>query len=103
MKHSSDGFNWSIINKVHGKGNSTSSNSYSVEHKNYPNAINYYRLTQTDYDGKSETFPVISIDNLVEVRLVKRFNILGQEVDTDSEGMVIEVYSDGNTSKKIYR
>ncbi|HZH86022.1 MAG TPA: hypothetical protein VFD77_01815 [Brumimicrobium sp.] len=103
VAHSSDGFNWSVINKTQGKGNSTSSKSYSIEHRNYPNAINYYRLTQTDYDGKSETFPIVSIDNIVDNRLVKRLNTLGRKVDSNYKGMVIEFYKEGNTVKRIYR
>ena len=103
MEHSSDGFKWDIINKLQGAGSSTSLKSYSIEHRDYPNAINYYRLTQTDYDGKSETFPVISIDNLLDVRLLKRVNTMGQEVDVYYRGIVIEVYSDGSTIKRVYR
>lgn len=103
MEHSFDGFNWSIIQKIQGKGSSTSANSYSAEHRNYPHAINYYRLSQTDYDGKSKIFPVVSIDNLADNRLVKRINTLGQEVESDYQGMVIELYKEGNTVKRFYR
>src|SRR5690554_8176182 len=56
IAHSSDGFSWQEIDKVSGAGNSTEVKTYSLDHRNFPSAINYYRLTQVDFDGKREVF-----------------------------------------------
>nr|WP_299202901.1 hypothetical protein [uncultured Brumimicrobium sp.] len=102
IAHSSDGFSWQEIDKVSGAGNSTEVKNYSLEHRNFPSAINYYRLTQVDFDGKREVFPIISIDNLKNRKLIKRVNTLGQEVDQNFKGIVIEYYDDNSVEKKIY-
>ncbi len=61
IEHSLDGRNFDVIAEVKGAGNSSAKKDYSYTHSN-PNAgINYYRLTQVDYDGKSETFEIKSI------------------------------------------
>jgi len=65
--------------------------------------VNYYRLSQTDFDGNSETFNVISIDNTLNNRiLVKIINMSGQEVkDINATGIYMEVYDDGSMRKVI--
>jgi|SRR5690554_751071 len=102
IAHSSDGFSWQEIDKVSGAGNSTEVKTYSLEHRNFPSAINYYRLTQVDFDGKREVFPIISIDNLKNRKLIKRVNTLGQEVDQNFKGIVIEYYDDHTVEKRVY-
>src|SRR5690554_5325685 len=102
IAHSSDGFSWQEIDKVSGAGNSTEVKTYSLEHRNFPSAINYYRLTQVDFDGKREVFPIISIDNVDNRTLVKRLNTMGQEVSASYKGIVIEYYDDHTVEKKIY-
>lgn len=102
IAHSSDGFSWQEIDKVSGAGNSTEVKNYSLEHRNFPSAINYYRLTQVDFDGKREVFPIISIDNLKNRKLIKRVNTLGQEVDQNFKGIVIEYYDDHTVEKRVY-
>lgn len=102
IAHSSDGFSWQEIDKVSGAGNSTEVKNYSLEHRNFPSAINYYRLTQVDFDGKREVFPIISIDNLKNRKLIKRVNTLGQEVDQNFIGIVIEYYDDHTVEKRVY-
>lgn len=102
IEHSTNGFSWDLIDKIEGAGNSNSAIRYGTKHRTYPNFINYYRLTQTDYDGKSETFPVLSIDNLVEKKMIRRINTLGSEVDENYKGMVIEIYNDNTSIKRFY-
>jgi len=60
-------------------------------------------LVQYDYNGQSETFNMISIDNTtLRKRVVKLLNTMGQEVPLFTKGVVIEVYEDG-TSQQVYR
>jgi hypothetical protein len=102
LEHSADGYAWSEITKVNGAGYSTSIKSYSFDHRDFPKAINYYRLTQVDYDGKRETFQIVSIDNKHDRNLIKRVNMIGQEVNQNYKGIVIEYYDD-NTHVKQYQ
>ncbi len=50
------------IAKVDGKGNSNTQNNYSHIDTNPYNGINYYRLRQTDFDGKNTTSKIIAIN-----------------------------------------
>ena len=49
----------------------------------------------------SETFNIIVIDNnMKEVKILKIYNLLGQEVDILYEGIKIIIYSDNTIIKK---
>ena len=102
LEHSVDGKKWETIQETDGAGNSTEENNYSFDHNRFPKKINYYRLTQVDYDGKREEFNIISIDNSTDRTLIKRVNVLGQEVGKNYKGIVIEYYDD-NTQVKRYQ
>lgn len=62
VQRSSDGIHFDDLLKVKGNGNSTSLKDYVAYDENPINGINYYRLKQVDYDGKTEYSSVISID-----------------------------------------
>lgn len=99
IEHSTDGKNWNEVEKVQGAGNSNSENTYITFHRDFNNQISYYRLKQVDFDGTINTHDIISIDNRDEIILMKRVNLMGQEVSDDFNGMVIEYYSDGRNRK----
>jgi len=103
LERSYDGVNYTIIHKEMGNGNSSSEMNYSFNDYTYTlNSVNYYRLTQTDFNGKSKIFNVVSINNVTTLKkVIKVVNFLGQEVDKNQIGLVIEIYSD-NTTKKIF-
>jgi hypothetical protein len=64
-------------------------------------SVNYYRLTQVDFNGVYETFDIISINNSrKQKQILKITNTLGQEVSKDTKGLLIITYTDG-TSEKI--
>ncbi len=48
-----DGINFSNIGKVNGAGNSNTSLDYSFTDKTPASGVNYYRLSQVDFDGKT--------------------------------------------------
>ncbi len=94
---------WSIINTTTGAGNSTIQHDYQYVDFNYRSVINYYRLTQTDFNGQTETFPIITIDNRLEAKyVIKYFNSIGQEVANESDAMFV-LYSDGTVEKILKR
>jgi len=61
IERSLDCENWEEISKIPGAGNVNTLLTYKVYDENPYNGISYYRLSQTDYDGKFEVFSPISI------------------------------------------
>ncbi len=90
-----------VINVVNGAGNSTQLLDYDFVDTDAPESINYYRLTQVDYDGNFKQYGPISIDNRVTRNIVKYFNIMGQEVNEYDRGLIILQYEDGTVEKVI--
>jgi hypothetical protein len=66
IEHSLDGINFEVIGKVKGSNETDFDKSYNFVHKNVQEGVNFYRLTQHDFDGKSETFDATSIDVVAE-------------------------------------
>lgn len=60
LEKSKDGLEYFEIARIHGAGNSSTELHYSFTDKSPFDGINYYRLSQTDFDGHSETFSPIS-------------------------------------------
>jgi hypothetical protein len=62
LEKSYDGNNYEFLAQINGNGNSTNIINYSLLDKNPKNGINYYKLTQVDFDGTSKTYDPIAID-----------------------------------------
>jgi hypothetical protein len=56
VERSEDGIIWEAFDVVPGAGNSSTQLNYKVIDNNPFSGLTYYRLTQTDFDGTSETF-----------------------------------------------
>lgn len=95
--------NWTEINNTAAAGDSETETSYTMLHQRPSQVeINYYRLISVDNDGKRKIYEnnVISVNNLMESKtIVKMTNLLGQEVDADTKGVIIYYYSDGSNQK----
>ena len=61
IERSLDGNRFEVIGTISGAGNSNETLHYSFLDEKPFGGINYYRLKQTDFDGASEYFEVISI------------------------------------------
>jgi hypothetical protein len=61
IEHSLDGIAWQLVTKVDGAGNSTSINNYSVIDLARYDDLSFYRLKQTDFDGKFKYSPIILV------------------------------------------
>jgi len=91
---------WLELQFVNGAGNSNIINTYGYFDLDYPDDINYYQLTQTDYDGNSVTYNMISIDNKIKNKIISSMvNLLGQEVNENYRGIVVVTYTDGSVEK----
>jgi hypothetical protein len=62
LERSEDGIIWeTFADMIHGAGNSSTERDYSVMDNNPFRGLTYYRLSQTDFDGTSETFdPIVN-------------------------------------------
>lgn len=99
-----DGIDFETVGLENGAGNSNEYLNYSLTDYNARKAVNYYRLKQTDFDGKYDFSEIISIDNSndeTSKEIVLKTNILGQEVNEFYRGIVVIVYSDGSSIKVI--
>ena len=61
VERSNDGITWNEVGRLDGAGTSSSPNAYSFEDDQYIRDVSYYRLKQTDFDGKYEYFNLIAI------------------------------------------
>jgi len=61
VHRSADLADWEEVTTVPGAGNSNQTLTYETEDVRPLNGLAYYRLTQTDYDGTSETFTPVSV------------------------------------------
>ncbi|MDD5571346.1 MAG: hypothetical protein PHD97_09370 [Bacteroidales bacterium] len=68
IERSTDGEKFEIITDVKGAGNSNTILKYSAVDNNPPQGIVYYRLKQTDFDGKFKYSDVISVKVDVNVQ-----------------------------------
>jgi|GEM_PF-2549212 len=55
IEGSNDGFEWELIEQIDGAGNSATSIDYAFEARS---TFEYYRLTQTDFDGETKVLKV---------------------------------------------
>lgn len=104
LERSIDGENWEAIKQIDGFGNSSSIIYYSYEDYDFEYTTNYYRLSQTDFNGDNNYFNPIVIDNSDEkLEIIRIINFMGQDVKEDYEGIKIVYYSDGLIIKKVGR
>jgi len=102
VERSTDGGNWEIVEIVAGSGTTSVRTDYQTLDERPNKGISYYRLKQIDFDG------TISYSNIVSVfvdsedkQIIKITNILGQDVNPNAKGLVIFVFSNGETLKVI--
>lgn len=98
IHYSENGIEFTPIANINAQGNSTEIVNYS-----YPiTSKGYYKLTQTDYDGTTEEFDIKSCGSIIDkIKLIARYDLLGQSIQDSYRGIVIEIYSDGSTKRYI--
>lgn len=102
VMHFTDMGDTSIVATIPGSGNSNSIIQYQAEHRNPLAMLNYYYLVQRDFDGEYEKFVTIVINNKREPEvIIKRVNMLGQEVNENYKGITILLMSDGSIKKML--
>jgi hypothetical protein len=103
IERSHNAIDFEKVDIVNGGGNSNIVLTYTLVDTKPYKTVTYYRLIQTDYDGKHETSNIISVsrpNNGDVLELIKIVNILGQEVTENSEGVKIYFFNNGTVIKK---
>ena len=101
IERSENGKDWEVIGEIAGAGNSSYEITYDFRDKEYKATINYYRLTQVDYNGDFERSKIVSVDNRDPKEISRIVNFMGQTVDEDYQGLRIIIYNDGSTEKRV--
>lgn len=100
LERTTDGVNFNEVVLINGVGTSSSTNNYTYSDYSFEKRQNYYRLSQTDFDGKSEVLGLISINNTqTSSEIVKVLNMMGQEVDQDYSGLRVIYFNNGKILK----
>lgn len=100
-----DGEKFEDISIVDAAGNTTDNVSkYKVADVNVrpEKEFVYYRIKQVDLNGEYSYSDIKALKLVQEKHLLTRINLLGQDVDENYEGIVIEKYSNG-TAKRFYQ
>ncbi len=63
IEQSNDGNNWKEAGTVKSRGNSSGIQTYSFSADESANAFSYFRLKQTDIDGKFKYFDILRVEN----------------------------------------
>ncbi len=94
---------WEIISNISSLGDSKSATNYTIfDHDPLP-GVSYYRLKQTDKDGKYKYYETVFIDySNGERKIIKRVDIYGQELPPDASGLIILIYNNGEV-RKIFK
>ena len=66
VERSKDAIHFSTLVNVPGSGNSNSEKNYAAKDNSPYNGISYYRLKQTDFDGKFEYSDIVAVDFLTD-------------------------------------
>ena len=102
IEKSLDAYDWEEISMKYGAGNTNQVMTYITYDENPNIGHNYYRLTQTDFDGVFETFNPIAVTIKPERKeVISRTNLLGQEVDELYSGISILIWDNGDIQKII--
>lgn len=68
IERSQDGFNWETIANIKGVGNTTNTSTYEAIDPFPLNSISYYRLQQTDIDGRFTHSKIVAINTKHEIK-----------------------------------
>lgn len=102
LEVSTDGVTWTKIGEKKAAGNSSTKIDYSYTHEFNSRNFHYYKLLQYDYDGVFKEYGPIGVDNTLKPsKLLKIINLMGQEINENYKGIVIEVYEDGTIIRKL--
>jgi len=87
LERSLDAFDWDIVTTKKGNGTTSLPSFYEYNDYNFiKGKINYYRLSQTDFDGGKEYFNIIAIQSKEDYKceLYQYYDLLGREINIEN-------------------
>jgi hypothetical protein len=100
VEKSKDSEFWETLYITNTTEDSYTIKTYSIFDSSPYDGISYYRLKQVDRTGIESILQITSIDfNKPQKNLIKQINIFGQEINSDSKGLIIKIYDNGETEK----
>lgn len=93
VERSGDGVHYSQLDKVAGSGNTTQLQSYSFTDMNPLQGVSYYRLKQTDFDGKFNYSKVVAVNFTNDVD----FGVKNFYYSSDNHTIVMSLVSSDTT------
>lgn len=95
LKRSMDGEIFETVSKISGKGTTNESHQYSFNDIVSGNNVNgyYYQLTQFDFDGKSEVFPMVYVrfESILEVNIYPN-PVINGNIEVNASDEIISIY-----------
>jgi hypothetical protein len=88
---------WTKVSDIMGAGNSTISKTYSYIDNNPWNGLSYYRLKQTDYDGKFTYSSVVSVN--MENDMTSRIEMY---YDAKNHKLILGNYTRSEIASQLY-
>lgn len=102
VQRSQNGWDFETIGMVDGNGTTDWEMTYEFTDQAPYEGLSYYKLKQVDYDGFSEDTPVKSVQiQSDETNVVSSYNLMGQEINENYSGVVIDLLEDGTTRKRF--
>jgi hypothetical protein len=105
IERSTDGYDWTQIKNIDGSGNSNTKINYTTIDNSAPRTIVYYRLSQVDFDGVSETFNPIDVN----LKLIDKncdyvfYDLNGKLIDINTVSPGVYLKSCGGETIKIWK
>lgn len=107
LEKSVDGLTWELITTIDGAGSTSTPKFYEYKDYNYTrNSVNYYRLSQTDFNGYKEYFDIISIHTNkknIKCEEYEYYNILGHTIDIKTAPSGLYLRKCGDKVEKIIK
>lgn len=91
---------WELVQKIEAEGDTEMERNYElVDNSFHRGKMNYYRISQVDFNGLVTTYKtLVSINNEIKnLKVSKIVNLMGQEVDDTYKGVVLYLFEDGTT------
>lgn len=93
LEHSKDGDNFEVVGNIKGSSKSTSRIDYTYTLKNEDAGYNYYRLKQTDLDGKTQILKTIYLSCIDKIGNIKLFpNPANEKIKVQFNSPVDEIF-----------
>jgi len=95
IERSVDGRQYEVIGEIKGAGNTTEEKRYEYADENPVTGINYYRIKQTDYDGRYSYSEIRSVRHkgISNVSITPRTTEGRLDINTELEDYTIAIYN----------